>query len=258
MEDVSPLKKDNVLFSCADDVRQLCDPLFSYFDIGNFTYLKVFPDMSRVLLDTDPNWADVFYQQIRRYNQGHLTQGNHWESGYSPLLMLGDSCIPDALAHGVGEGVVLTQHQENCTEIVFITHDWEKYRDTKQHVLLRNIDLLQAFLGYFRKEAKELIDESAKNPIRCPFIKPNEENRKFDHTEIITNDFLRELNQRSRRGELSAREIDCIYFTSLDMTAKEIARELNISPKTVERHLENAKNKLGYRNKAALVYQALI
>jgi DNA-binding CsgD family transcriptional regulator len=252
MENVSPLKKDNILFSCADDIRQLSDPLFKYFDIGNFTYIKVFPDMSRVLLDTNPGWADAFYQQIEKYNKGHLTQGNHWGSGYSPLLMLGDSCIPDALAHGVGEGVVLTKHEENCTEIVFITHDWQKYRDTKQHILLRNMDLLESFMGYFREEAKALIHESAKNPIHCPFIKTNEENRVFDNTGVVKKDFLFELNQRSKHSKLSRRELECVYYTSIDMTAKEIARQLSISPKTVERHLENAKIKLGCRNKAAL------
>jgi DNA-binding CsgD family transcriptional regulator len=254
----SPLKKDNILFSCADDVNRLCEPLFKYFDIGNFTYLQVFPDMSRVHLDSDPYWTETFYTRIEDYSKGYLTESHHWGTGYSPMLMLEDTCIPDCIAHDAGEGVVLTKQLPGATEFAYITHSWKKYQESQLQLLLRNIDLLQLFLDYFRKEAKDLIDQSAKDPILCPFMQPREEVQAFQTLDIERESFIRDINKRYNKNDLTPRELDCIYYTSLDMTAKETARQLNISPKTVERHLENAKNKFGCRTKAALVRQALI
>ena len=62
-----------------------------------------------------------------------------------------------------------------------------------------------------------------------------------------------DLNKLMSKDKLSAREVECIYFTSQDMSAKQVARQLNIAPKTVENHLENAKNKLGYSKKSSLL-----
>jgi DNA-binding CsgD family transcriptional regulator len=250
------LKKDNIMFSSSQDMHQLCQPLFQYFDIGNVMYLKVFPDMSRVHLDTDPHWAAFFYQNIKKYYRDFFVSAYHWESGYSPLLALGGNCVPDALAHGVGEGVVLSKREGDCTEIVFITHNWQTYRDTKLHLLLRNIDLLQLFFDYFRKEAKDLIDQAAKDPVLCPLVQPSREVQVFQTLDIERESFIRDINKRYNKDGLTPRELDCIYYTSLDMTAKEIARQLNVSPKTVERHLENAKSKFGCRTKAALIKYA--
>lgn len=256
MSNLSPLKKDNILFSCADDINRLCQPLFKHFDIANFTYLQVFPDMSRVHLDSDPCWTETFYTRIEDYSKEYLTESYHWKSGYSPMLVLEDACIPDCMAHDVGEGVVLTNQLPNATEIVYFSHSWRKYQDTKLHLLLRNIDLLQLFLKYFREEAKDLINQSAKDPILCPFMQPNESPRVFNTSGIERDTFIKDLNQQRNKYGLTRRELDCIYYTSLDMTSKEVARRLSISPKTVERHLENAKIRLGCHNKAYLMKYA--
>ncbi len=248
----SPLKKDNLVFSSASDVRSLCAPLFDHFDIGNFTYLKIFPDMSRVHLDTDAAFTEIFYQNIEEYSKAYLTESNHWESGYSSLLALDDSCIKDCIANGVGEGVVLTKRYDDCTEVVYITHDWEKHRRTKLDLLLRNIDLLQLFLDYFREEARDLISESARDPILCSFMKA-EEIKAFSTNTHAREGFSIELNGLMNKKRLTVREKECIHYTSLDMSAKEVALQLGISFKTVERHLENAKKKCGCRKKTSLI-----
>lgn len=60
-----------------------------------------------------------------------------------------------------------------------------------------------------------------------------------------------------RFGELSLqfskRQADCINLALKGKTAKEIARELNLSPRTVEEHLTIVKNKLDCLNKIQLI-----
>lgn len=56
---------------------------------------------------------------------------------------------------------------------------------------------------------------------------------------------------------LSKREADCLYHLRLGKSAKETARDLFISPRTVETHLDNIKQKAYVRTKLELISQLI-
>ena len=56
---------------------------------------------------------------------------------------------------------------------------------------------------------------------------------------------------------LSYREIQIIEFTSTGLTAKEIARKLNIGYRTVEKYSQNIRKKLNARNMTHAVFLAI-
>ena len=74
---------------------------------------------------------------------------------------------------------------------------------------------------------------------------------------------LREHLERAARGEsplpdeLTPRESEVIKLIAEGLTSDEIARELTISPRTVERHRENILGKLGMRNRVELTRYAI-
>lgn len=53
---------------------------------------------------------------------------------------------------------------------------------------------------------------------------------------------------------LTAREAEILHFIAHGLTSKQIARELNISPYTVNTHRDNLRRKLGVHNGAQLAY----
>lgn len=53
--------------------------------------------------------------------------------------------------------------------------------------------------------------------------------------------------------QLTNRESEVLYLVSLGLSAKEAAIELDISPCTVERHVENVRLKTRTRNRAHLI-----
>lgn len=55
---------------------------------------------------------------------------------------------------------------------------------------------------------------------------------------------------------LSQRELECLFFLIRGYSAKAIGQVLNISPRTVERHIDNMKMKLACNNKAQLIEKA--
>lgn len=57
--------------------------------------------------------------------------------------------------------------------------------------------------------------------------------------------------------KLTEREDQCLFFTLRGKTSKEIAKILNISYKTAERHIENLKNKTQTKTKSQLIEKCL-
>jgi DNA-binding CsgD family transcriptional regulator len=70
---------------------------------------------------------------------------------------------------------------------------------------------------------------------------------------IIPSDFY----DNSLYAVLSKRERECLFYLLHNKSAKEIARILKISFRTVEMHTSHIKEKLKCRNKSALFAQAL-
>jgi len=56
-------------------------------------------------------------------------------------------------------------------------------------------------------------------------------------------------------NQLSQRERECVNYMAKGYTAKKIAKELNISNRTVEAYLDNVKRKLRCQNRAELIYK---
>lgn len=56
---------------------------------------------------------------------------------------------------------------------------------------------------------------------------------------------------------LSAREIEVLKLIVQGFSAREVAEELSLSTRTVERHLDNVRSKLRARNRPHLVRQAI-
>lgn len=59
--------------------------------------------------------------------------------------------------------------------------------------------------------------------------------------------------QTNNSISLSIRQQQCASFLLQGMTAKEIARELNLSKRTIEHYIENLRKKLSCRNKSQLI-----
>ncbi|QTD55227.1 response regulator transcription factor [Parasphingorhabdus cellanae] len=52
---------------------------------------------------------------------------------------------------------------------------------------------------------------------------------------------------------LTNREIEILEYVTLGLSAKEVARHIDISPRTVDRHVESARLKLRARNRTHMV-----
>jgi LuxR family transcriptional regulator, transcriptional regulator of spore coat protein len=63
--------------------------------------------------------------------------------------------------------------------------------------------------------------------------------------------------QKEEFVSLSEREREVLQCIAEGLSSKQCAQRLGIAPRTVERHVENLRNKLNARNKPHLVAKAL-
>lgn len=56
--------------------------------------------------------------------------------------------------------------------------------------------------------------------------------------------------------QLSAKEIECLKLSAHRSTAKEIAKEFSISYRTVEKHFENIRLKIGINKITSIIHKA--
>ncbi len=65
------------------------------------------------------------------------------------------------------------------------------------------------------------------------------------------------VGSQSGQSPLTMREKEVVRLLALGLTAREIGQQLHLSPRTVEKHEENVRNKLNLSNRAALVVWAV-
>lgn len=112
---------------------------------------------------------------------------------------------------------------------------------------LNNIDYLRRFSVYFREKGRELMDTSEKNRLITPSNKILYLNNK-DFSIVKTHQFLNQTKIKNFIGtqnnpNISLREAETIYYRLNGLTMKESAREMKISPRTIEAHINSVKRK---------------
>ncbi|MCC8377042.1 MAG: helix-turn-helix transcriptional regulator [Rickettsia endosymbiont of Graphium doson] len=120
---------------------------------------------------------------------------------------------------------------------------------------LNNTQLLEYGIDYFDVKAKDLIDTTDKT--KLAYFKQKLNFNILDKKELILQQSKQfSLNAEVKTGKyskLSYRETECIYYLSLGNSMKEIGSILNLSPRTVEHHLNSIKQKTGLLYKSQLV-----
>jgi len=125
--------------------------------------------------------------------------------------------------------------------------------------LLNNMDLLNRYFNYFRLHAQDIIGPSAPAMKVTRMFKYANSSSSLDDQKTIdefnrmiaTNKYL--LTAGAENFTVTKREIECLMYKNQGLTAKEIARVIDISYRTVETYLENARLKSGLNSIQELI-----
>lgn len=224
-----------------DKVAEICAPLFSSFPINYFCYTK-WRGNSVVIVASDKHW-------LRYYLQGGydlLVNGKKihpWLSNMAPKAL-----NAAALKFNHYNGIMVEKVQLDYIETLEFASP-NQYSDPLEFCC--NKDLLNQFFLYFKDKADHLIKIVEREPIcfsESRFLVA--ENGSLLSYPAYHAEFYRAIADKKMRFKFgskdvvfSRREFEVVSLLAKGKSMAEVAVTLQISQRTVETHLYNAKNK---------------
>lgn len=249
------LSEKHFLFTSSEEMNTVCQPLFDHYKIKYFNYYRYYCDGSLHGLITTPKVMKY------HFNKEHI---------FSP-------CIHDNISSKQFSYILMPSLNDKFSQVVY---DYQSFFDLYHPIYLFEIseyyfdlfiysyaghpseainyylthmDVLENFKTFFKEKAHHLMKESEKNKIILPenmhtnFRKSDTVNHPMRHARKYT------LECDEGLIELSEREMDCVKCLIKGMTAKQTAKMLSISHRTVETYRENLKRKTNVTNKYELI-----
>lgn len=220
-------------FNLVAEMNELCLPLFRVIGANYFDYNRVYNDNSFLTLTSDASWLEHFFKRKYKLCTALKRSGAHlWEAYYyqSPTL---DAKVNFNHDHGI----TIINKQDNYVEYVDIAAPTSHREITSFY--LNNFDYIENFISEFMDKSANLIAIAEKSLIQLPNVLCCP---KDDKSNLWIQDIL-----------ISNREKQCLELYLTGNTAKETAKILQLSHRTVEEYINNLKNKLGCLNKRELL-----
>lgn len=246
------LEKHHALQS-ADNVQQICDTTLKVLGITHFNYIKVYNDCSRELLTNNADWIKHFYENNLYQSKAIIDIEHLLPKGF--YLWTEQEKKDPAYLQGrefnIDNGISFVTKTSHATYIYIFASSPDKHEMNNFYVA--NLDLLQHFIHYFNDKAKPLIEQAGKNRIYLPEQQAINPDRLKNVTlsKTIRQQFIEQtkieryfLFNESQDIYLTKKQGLCASFLIKGYTSKQIARETNLSHRTVEGYFFKIKNKL--------------
>ena len=240
--------KKHFFLTSSGEVDEIIKPLKDHFGINSFVYFKSFNDGSEIRLTNQPEWVQYYYEQglyKLSYCEGHPSEFVKARLIWAGITVA-NPVLEKAREFNIDHSMTFVEPCEDGCEFFFIGAALD--RTDVMFKYLSNLDLIEHFLDYFRVKARPLIEEALKHKIIIPG-KFEAVSKKFCLQSLNRSDFLNAISP----VEFSVRERECMRLLAKGYTHKMIAKELSISPRTVETYLNHVKKKTGANSKGDLV-----
>lgn len=255
--------KQHFSLTSSQMVAEICNEPLANLGVTYFNYLKIYKDGSRDLLTNNPQWIEHFYKNALYQSSGALDIEYFLPKGYFLWSELNNE--DPIYAQGrenfnIDNGLSIVVKQKDATILYIFASTRENHKINNFYV--RNIDLFKRFILYFNDKGAGLIRQAEKNRIilpehqiihqkksKLPFFSEKNRIDFFKKTEIER--FF--ISEEDESVYLTRREAECVAYMLYGSTAKQTAKSLNISYRTVESYINQAKEKLKLSTKEELI-----
>lgn len=255
------IKQNHILFESENDISEICKSLFDFLKIGYFHFRRTFQDGSYFVLTTNSSWP-LYFIKNKIPIKTPVTQQFFNSKSY---FCLWQGNIPDETLsvaknyYGIKNAIAMVERNETY----FDSYSFgAKKNENTCDFYINNIDSFVKFIPFFHEKASVLIKEANKQLIvpssslkdvsLQKIMNLNSCNEKENFMSSIT---LSKSCFKTSSGfiMLTKREVECLHHLSRGKNRKEIGILIGLSPRTVDTHLEKAKNKLGCFTSSELI-----
>jgi len=244
-------------FDTTTDIKTIVKELSVRFGIHHFSYVKRYEDYSHILLSSSPEWQEYYYtNELFR-----ISDLEYPASYYKPGFALwntfqGQEIFKASKAFGIDHGIVFIKPGNGYCEFFHFATTPENSKILNFY--LNHIDLLHQFNNHFKQVAASIIQKGETQRIILPhdYISQKQSpNENWHFNQQLLMAFLKkdEETMSALLPRLAKRERECCYYVVQAMTSKQIAQQLNISYRTVEKHIESIKAKLSCKSRSELI-----
>lgn len=262
--------KNNIVLASADAIKQICGPLFDFLGVDYFSFARVYTDGRRIRLCTDPVWVEHFYR-AKLYNISVFER--------SPSLYMPGQFLWSNNSNNTGLEILKKHLREeyNRDHVLSIVRTQNDFMDVFniagkvnaidiENKYFMYMECIHKFINYFLVEANKFILQAEKEKFLVP----------IDDSKFLSDDgsgLQKDLKYGNFMDQikltqvfldtpigvvlLSPRETQSLVLTLKGKTSKEIAKILALSPRSIEKYIDNIKLKSGYHNRSDIYDNAL-
>ncbi|WP_131795818.1 LuxR family transcriptional regulator [Fluoribacter gormanii] len=253
---------------CSEQIIPICRPL-NNLGIHTISVLINYDDGKQIYLSNNQDWIDDYYNLELYKSSIYESCPTKFRTGFN--LWPVDLNLP-VYSHGLqrydcGKGITFCQRHSDHTAFYFFSGS--KDNTLLNDIFLNNLSLFKNFSSYFYAEKKDLIASLRSFNFTRTGLETLSNEKKDSNLLLLADEkyleyqitlkslemqFCVNLNQGDFLDlELTFRQKQILYLSLQGKSSKEIARMINISHRTVERHFELLRLKTGLRNKQALL-----
>jgi LuxR family transcriptional regulator len=241
-------------------INSICNELFTYSDIKVFGYRKFFLDGRYLAVCTRQDLQDFYFKNLQNVGKVFfkiLLNTNYKSYTYFlwPKCSSKDFVLDSLAGFNVWNGVTIYYRSDHYIESFAFAGD--KTDDSLQNYFINNKDILEMFINHFKFKAQDIIDctDQSKLAIFSNFSNIHSQDTTIPKSSILKSKLITPINvnYKGKKVRLTIRERECLDALSAGLTHKKAALEMNISPKTFQKHVENIKEKTGVSYKADLI-----
>jgi DNA-binding CsgD family transcriptional regulator len=236
------------------EIEQLCLPIKDQLGITYFNYVRLNRDNSRFLLTNKAKYVENFYKYKRYHDK---TVMNIECLKYNKVFMW--EAIKNAPTfkearndYDIANGITLIETSDDYYELYYFGTTANNKKDYLSH-----IDWFERFIMFFKDRGNDLIHFACQHPMVLPETKHyiSTDNATKEEFRTLTNsDYFRFIYDAEESNYIfSQRETEFASYLLMQFSAREIARKMQLSNKTVEAHIAKLKEKLGCYSKQSLI-----
>lgn len=234
-------------------MNRLSSKLADIFGVNYFAYQRVTEDGHWSIMGNNPDWLIYSAEKGFYLHDPSLVNPKYYQSGL---------CLPKTHQHEAFQETLIDHAIDNfdidhalavvkrapgyCDYFFYAAP--RKNQDTLKHYLNHQDTFVNAIPSYLHREFENEIKRLHQNPIDLHRLAGLDFNRETNLLKLPNR-----TNFFSSKNILSPRERDCLTLYRQGYTAKESAKILEISFRTVEDHFESIKNKLDCSTKRDLL-----
>jgi len=234
-------------------------PLKRAHQITHFAYQRLYSNKEVVFFTTHPTIGELFIER-KLYRLAFAGDINQYTNGYYLFNALPQNEIFD-LVHeqGVHHGLIMIKKCLDYCELFYFGTLRENY--WINNFYLNNIDLLENFISHFKETCAHIIQKGGNNrllypsPGRDEILCPPQLQKNFNSATQTCCSYRKNLS--AYLSLITLREKECTFYLKQGLTCKEIARQMHISHRTVEKHIASLKSKLNCKNQKRLIAELL-